>query len=162
MNSKHCYLFALEVQQLEVGSIHQVLPLHCTLMHRFWSELPPEVLAEKVASYFAAISPVKLIPYEHLLLGPKQVPVSELELTEQIKNLHMGLYDLLNDLHVEYTAPEWVGEGYRSHATEKESARLENGSVHVSPAAYLIEVEVPEHPHARFIRHKFEFTAQPS
>jgi hypothetical protein len=161
MNAKRCYLFALEVQPLEVGDIHQALPLHCTLMHRFWSELSPEALADKVASYFAIISPVKLIPYEHLLLGPKQVPVAELELTDQIKSLHMGLYELLNDLNVAYTAPEWVGEGYRSHVTEKENARLEVGSTHVSNAAYLIEVEVPEHPHARLIRHKFEFTAQP-
>jgi hypothetical protein len=84
---KHCYLFALEVQPLEVGDIHQTLPLHCTLMHRFWSELSTDVLADKVSSYFATISPVKLISYERLLLGPKQVPVAELELTDQIKRL---------------------------------------------------------------------------
>ncbi len=162
MNSKRCYLFALEVQPLEVGDIHQTLPLHCTLMHRFWSELPPEALAEKATSYFATFSPIKLIPREYLLLGPKQVPVAELELTEQIKSLHMGLYGLLNDLHVEYTVPEWVGEGYRSHVTEKDNARLEVGSTHMSNAVYLIEVEVPEHPNARLIRHRFEFTAQPS
>ena len=162
MNAKHCYLFALEVQPLEVGNIYQTLPLHCTLMHRFWSELSPEVLAGNVSFYFATISQVKLIPYEHLLLGPKRAPVAELELTDQIKSLHMGLYELLNDLHVEYTAPEWVGEGYRPHVTEKENARLEVGSIHTSNAVYLIEVEVPEHPHARLIRHKFEFSAQPS
>ncbi|HEX9153479.1 MAG TPA: hypothetical protein VF809_01535, partial [Candidatus Saccharimonadales bacterium] len=75
MNSKHCYLFALEVQPLEVGAVYDELPLHCTLMHRFLSELSTEVLVGRVQSFFNGVAPVKLMPYEHLLLGPKQLPV---------------------------------------------------------------------------------------
>jgi hypothetical protein len=158
MNQKHCYLFALEVQPLEVGAVYDELPLHCTLMHRFLSELSPQVLVDKTQPFFAAIKPVKLIPHEHLLLGPKQVPVSELKLANQLKGLHAGLYTLLNDLHVEYTAPEWVGEGYGPHVTDRENARLEVGTEHIAKTIYLIEVEVPGYPDQRLIRHKFDLT----
>lgn len=68
----------------------------------------------------------------------------------------MRLYDYLNDLGVEYTAPEWVGKGYRAHVTERENTRLEVGSQQSSNAIYLIEVKVPGHDHKRLIRHKFE------
>lgn len=141
---------------MDVGDTYEELPLHCTLMHRFWSELDPEVLADKLSEFFKTIQPILLKPYEHLLLGPKQVPVSELELTDQFKDLHMRLYESLNDLGVEYTAPEWVGDGYRAHVTERENARLEVGTEYVSKAVYLIEVKVPGHDHKRLIRHKFE------
>ena len=48
--SNHLYLFTLEVVPLEVGKTYDELPLHCTLMFRFWSELPAEELAAKVGS----------------------------------------------------------------------------------------------------------------
>lgn len=155
MRNNHCYLFALEVTPLHVGDIYDELPLHCTLMHRFWSDLEPEELAAKVSDFFKKTRHVTLKPHERLLLGPKQVPVSELELTDELKRLHMGLYEILNDLGVEYTAPEWVGDGYRAHVTERENARLEVGSEQNSNAVYLIEVNVPGHDHKRLVRHKF-------
>lgn len=156
MTNKHCYLFALEVKPMKVGDIYEELPLHCTLMHRFWSELTSAVLADKIKDLFKEIRPIVLKPHERLLLGPKKVPVSELELTDGLKSLHMRLYDFLNDLGVEYTAPEWVGKGYRAHVTERENAHLEVGSQQTSSAIYLIEVKVPGHDHRRLIRHKFE------
>lgn len=160
MTNKHCYLFALEVKQMNVGDMYEELPLHCTLMHRFWSDMNAETLADKVSAFFAGIRPITLKPHERLLLGPKQVPVSELELTDEFKSLHMELYQLLNDLGVEYTAPEWVGEGYRAHVTEREGSGLEIGNEYTSSAIYLIEVKVPGYDHKRFIRHKFELKEQ--
>jgi hypothetical protein len=141
---------------MNVGDMYEELPLHCTLMHRFWSELEPEALADKVSDFFKQIQPLALKPHERLLLGPKQVPVCELELTDELKSLHMDLYELLNGLGIEYTAPGWVGEGYRPHVTERENARLEVGSEQNSNAVYLIEVKVPGHDRKRLVRHKFE------
>ncbi len=141
---------------MNVGDVYEDLPLHCTLMHRFWSELDREVLADKMNDFFKEIRPIILKPYKRLLLGPKKVPVSELELTDELKGLHMRLYDFLNDLEVEYTAPEWVGKGYRAHVTERENAHLKVGIQQASNAVYLIEVKVPGHDHKRLIRHKFD------
>src|SRR6266702_2204286 len=151
MYKTHCYLFALEIAPMNVGNIYDDLPLHCTLMHRFWSDLDAEELAEKVRAFFAALPPVVLTAQERLKLGPKQVTVSEIALTPEVENLHMTLYKLLNELGVEYTAPEWVGTGYRAHATERENARLEVGTSYTSSAAYLIEVNVPRHEHKRVV-----------
>jgi len=141
---------------MQLEGIYDELPLHCTLMHRFWSELEPDILASKLDDFFKKIQPVLLKPHERLLLGPKQLPVSELELTDQLKELHAELYKHLNDLSVEYTAPEWVGEGYRAHVTERQNDRLELGDEHLSKAIYLIEVKVPGHDHKRIVRHKFD------
>ena len=159
MTNNHCYLFALEIAPMEVGHIYDELPLHCTLMHRFWSKLSPDEFAAKVRPFFEQTPAVLLKAYEHLLLGPKQMAVSEIELTEELSGLHMQLYKILNDLKVDYTAPEWVGEGYRAHASDRKDARLEVGKQHLSPAVYLIEVEVPEHEKQRIIRTKFDLSS---
>jgi hypothetical protein len=159
MTNNHCYLFALEINPLEVGGVYDELPLHCTLMHRFWSKLNPDDLSDKVQSLLATYKQVRLNAIERTVLGPKRVTVSEIEFTDEFKNLHMALYKLLNDLDVEYTAPEWVGNGYKAHVTERENVKLTVGSQHVSKAIYLIEVEVPEHENKRLIRTKFDLEA---
>jgi hypothetical protein len=160
MTQKHCYLFALEIEPMEVGGVYDELPLHCTLMHRFWCDLLPEELADKVQLLFSGLQPLPLKARERLLLGPKQVAVSELELTESLRNLHMQLFDLLNTLGVEYTEPAWVGDGYRAHATERKNAKLEIGTEHISRSVYLIEVKVPGYDHKRFVRTKLNLLSQ--
>lgn len=155
MAHKHCYLFALEVSPLKVGGIYNELPLHCTLMHRFCTELEASVLASKVHDLFSHAQPIELIVHKRSLLGPKQVAVSEIVPTPGLLDVHTRLHDLLIGLEAEYTAPEWVGEGYRAHVTEREHAMLEVGAHHLSKAVYLIEVKVPGHDHQRLIRAKF-------
>lgn len=153
---QHCYLLALEVAPMQVDTVYDELPMHCTLIHRFWSELTPDQLAETVQLFFARRQPVTLVAEKRLLLGPKQVPVTELALTDELRYLHMQLYDFLHELQVEYTAPEWVGAGYRAHVSERPNARLEVGSTQQSSAVYLIEVKVPGHDHQRFVHARFE------
>jgi len=160
MPPRHLYLLTLEVIPLKVGEAYDELPLHCTLMHRFWSSLSPEELTAAVHDLFDGTPPLTLNAYECKLLGPKQVAVSLLELTKELDALNMRLYELLNQLTVEYTAPEWVGKGHVFHVTERENARLEIGSKHVSKAAYLIEVEVPGYGHKRVVRARFELNGR--
>lgn len=159
MTNRHCYLFALEVKPMEIGGIYSDLPLHCTLMHRFWSGFSPDILADKIRNTLESTPQVLLTAHEHLLLGPKQVAVSELVFTAELKKLHMQLFELLNDFGVEYTAPEWVGDGYRAHITERKDASLPVGDEHLSKTIYLIEVEVPGHDHERLVRAKFTLSS---
>jgi len=156
MSRKHCYLFVLEVVPLQVGAVYDELPLHCTLMHRFWSELSAVELAGKVKPLFDVTPPVVLATYKRTLLGPKQLAVSLLELTGELDSLNMQLYALLNELGVEYTASQWVGKGHVFHVTDRESKRLEIGSKQTCAAVYLIEVKVPGYDHQRFVRVKFD------
>jgi 8-oxo-dGTP diphosphatase len=150
--AKHLYLFTLEVAPLKVGNVYDELPLHCTLMHRFWSELSVEELATKVGSLFAETTSLPLIVRERTMLGPKQVSVSLLKPSDELEILNMQLFELLNGLQVEYTAPQWVGKGHVFHVTDHEDERLELGSTHTSKAAYLIEVV----DNQRIVRKKFE------
>lgn len=158
MHNRRCYLFAFEVASLEIGQLYDELPLHCTLMHRFWSVLSPEELASKVRDIFDATPPVVLEAERRELLGPKQVAVSLIKPTPALDTLNMRLFDRLNSLGVEYTEPLFVGKHHIFHVTERERSRLEISNRHISGAVYLIEVKIPGHDHARLIRHKFKLS----
>lgn len=151
---RHCYLFALEVYPLEVEKVYDELLPHCTLVHRFWSALTPEELAEKIRPILESTEAITLISEKSVLLGPKQTPVSKLKPTPELIRLHMRLYTLLDGLGVEYTEPGWVGEGYTPHISEREYIQLKPGERHVSSAVYLIEVKVPGNTHKRFVRQR--------
>lgn len=144
---KHLYLFTLEVEPLIVGATYDELPLHCTLMHRFYSEL-----SDSEKQLFDKTPPLVLTAYEHGKLGPKQVPVSLIRLTEELDDLNMRLFNQLNKLEVEYTAPQWVGKGHVFHVTDRDNEVLEVGKSHATYTAYLIKVV----DHKRVIRKRFE------
>jgi len=66
MNGEHCYFFALEVAPLKIGYAYKTLPLHCTLLHRFFSRLPPSDIDAKVRWLFAQTKPLLLTPEERI------------------------------------------------------------------------------------------------
>jgi len=155
MADRHCYLFTLEVEPLKVGATYDELPLHCTLMPRFWSSLGAVELGSKVQKLLDNRPPVVLRAYESTLLGPKQVAANLIELTNELSSLNMSLYELLNELGVTYDNPAWVGKGHIFHVTEREHEKLEIGTTHLSKAVYLIEVKVPGYEHKRVVRQRF-------
>lgn len=152
---KHCYLFALEIAPLTVGESYRTLPMHCTLMHRFWATQSPAELASKVALIFKKyVDGITFIPGKIMELGPNNTVVFELEQTETLRRLHMELYNLLNSLGVEYTEADWVGSGYTPHASDREDSPLKQGKPFTAKRVNLIEVKVPGHDHMRFVREK--------
>ena len=139
----HLLLFTLEVEPVQVGVTYDDLPLHCTLMHRFFSGMPVDALADAVRPIFDDTHPVVLTSGENVSSGPRQVRVNKIALTLELTDLHARLYDLLNKLGAEYTAPQWVGAGFKPHVTERPYppyVAFPTGSVYASPAAYLIEI----------------------
>ena len=139
-SERHLYLFALAVTPLEVGRVYDELPLHCTFMFRFWSALQADGLAAAAAPIFEAASVITLTPYEHTHLGPNQVGAHVVEKTPELMGLHMQLHDLLIALDAEFTKPQWVGEGYKPHITDRADESVAPGQPLHCPAAYLIEV----------------------
>ena len=87
-------------------------------------------------------------------LGPNNTVVFKLEQTETLRRLHMELYNLLNNLGVEYTEVDWVGSGYTPHASDREDSLLKQGMLFTTKRVNLIEVKVPGHDHMRFVREK--------
>ena len=152
---KHCYLFALEIVPLTAGESYRTLPMHCTLMHRFWATQSPAELAAKVALIFKKyVDGITFIPGKIMELGPNNTVVFKLEQTETLRRLHMELYNLLNNLGVEYTEVDWVGSGYTPHASDREDSLLKQGMLFTTKRVNLIEVKVPGHDHMRFVREK--------
>lgn len=157
MTDKHLYLLALEVAPLEAGKAYDVLPSHCTLVHRFWCELDSTQLAEKLQPIVNNTESVVLIFRDKEVFGPPPVVVNRLLDTPELRTLHMDLYKKLEQLNVEYTAPQWVGEGFKAHVTERSGVSFDKGYKHASNAVYLIEVRVPENEESRFVRARFAF-----
>ena len=102
---QHLYLFTLEVTPMTVGDIHNPLPSHLTLVSRFWSNLSSEKLAEAVKPIFQGTHPIGLTFGEIALLGPQKVEAHLIEPTEELKDLHIRLANLLKTLSVTFTAP---------------------------------------------------------
>ena len=124
-------------------------------MHRFRSELSPEALAKDLEPVFQKQCPVTLTFGATKIHGPQKVRVHSVALTDQLKRLHLRLFNLLQDLGVEFTAPQWVGEGFGPHVTERAEVEFTPGDQQLSRAAYLIEVEIRGEDHLRLIRAKF-------
>jgi hypothetical protein len=152
---RHLYLFTLEVVPLNVGAVYNPLPSHLTLVSRFWSEHSPEVLANRVKSIFEQTNPIELLFGQPASIGPKHTAVHLIEHTEEIKHLHERLCRLLDDLVVEYTNPQFVGKGHKPHVSRREGDGFALGYRQVVKAAYLIEVEIHDEQHLRFVRAKF-------
>ena len=156
MGNERCYFFALEVEPLKLGSIYKTIPMHCTLLHRFFSSLPLDVIDEKVRLLFKQSAPLILKPEQRIALGPNRVLVATIQLSPALKNLHLKLYELLNEVGVRYSETDWVGTGYRPHVTDQSSRSLPLDRTQLSTAVYLVEVEYPLQGRRKFIRKKFK------
>lgn len=156
MANKRLYLLALEVAPLEIGGVYDVLPSHCTLMHRFWSGLSPTQLTEKLKPIFDGTEAIELVFESKAVFGPPPVHVNKIKETPKLKSLHMRLYEKLRNLGAEFTAPQWVTDGYKAHVTERLDAPFGVGHRHISPSVYLIEVKAPGNKEARYICAQFD------
>jgi 2'-5' RNA ligase len=159
MDGEHCYFFTLEVEPMTVGKTYKAIPLHCTIMHRFFSSLPLSAIDTKVRSVFAQTKPLLLQPLERAALGPNRVLVAKLQLSPALKDLHLKLYGRLNELGVRYSETDWVATGYKPHVTEQAGRRLSLDTNRISDAVYLVEVEYPLQGKRKFIKNKFNLLA---
>ena len=152
------YLLALEVAPMTVGQAYEQLPMHCTIMHRFHSALTAADLALALEPIIAASEPIVLQPTGHMAFGPRQQLVTKIELSAALLSLHMKLYEKLNELGVQYTETDWVGDGYTPHVTDKHGKRLNAKEPTVSRAVYLISVEHPLVGNKRLVTSKLSFS----
>ena len=155
MNGERCYFLTLEVEPMTVGETYKAIPLHCSLMHRFFSSLPLSVIDAKVRSTFEQTKPLLLEPKERVAFGPNRVLVAKLKLSPPLKDLHLKLYGLLNELGVRYSETDWVATGYKPHVSEQAGRRLPLDTTRLSTAVYLVEVEYPLQGQRKFIKTKF-------
>ena len=125
-------------------------------MSRFWSKLLPDEIADAVAPVFEHATPIELIFGEEATIGPKNTAVHLIKNAHAPKRLHLQLVQLLNELGVTYTLPQFVGEGYLPHVSKRAGALFAAGSHRVAGVAYLVEVEIRGEDHLRYVRAKFD------
>lgn len=160
MDGERCYFFTLEIEPMEVGDIYEVMPLHCTLMPRFFSHLPPDDLIDQVQTLLEQTKPISLIPMERTAFGPHRVMAAMIKTTPTVLELHAALYYQLKQLDVRNTETDWVGPGYLPHVTDQANSVLPINKAFRSRAIYLIEVEHPLDGKRRFIRSKIDLSFQ--
>ena len=155
-SKKHLYLFTLEVAPLDNGGIYRVLPSHCTLVSRFWSELLPQEIEAKVAPLLNNQKVIELIFGNKEIFNESKAKVNLIHKTNELYMLHSKLCDLLDGLGVEYTTPLWIRDGWRPHVTERPDVTFAPGMRHLSKAVYFIEVKINAEEDTRYIRAKFD------
>lgn len=160
----HAYLIVLEVTPMKAGEKYSMLPLHCTLVHWFWMGLDPADFTEKLEMVAKNFTPLDLAATAEATYTGKTkqgvipVTVDTVELTPDLKKLHFQICDELGKLGVQYTAPQYVKEGYAPHVTHQSGEKLQVGATHTSTALYLVEADAPEYGNDRRICSKIELT----
>lgn len=100
-------------------------PLHITLVGNFCVEHSLLDLTRGLDVYSKQQEPFGAVIGNEELFGPNNdVPVSLVDVDENILGLHRGLQQILANLGVTYETPAFVGDGYRPHSTIQTNGRL--------------------------------------
>jgi hypothetical protein len=156
------YLLALEVEPMEIDKDYPMLPLHCTLVHWFWSGTDPESFQEQLRAALHD-TPVQQLRVSdpaiftgHTKRGPIPVNVNKIAPNAMLTKLHNRMCEVIDEVGGEYTAPQHVKSGYNPHIThQKGSPKPVEGNVITAKAVYLVSAAAPEYGNPRHILAKF-------
>jgi len=155
----HAYLIILEITPLKTGSVHDTLPLHCTLVHWFWLQQDSTQLAKQLSNAVRGISPLLLTAGDQQVFTGKNkngqlvpVTVNDITLTPELQSLHEHVCNVLQTMDVRYAEPQYVHNGFHPHVTHQKDGALSSGQAHTSTKLYLIEAAAPEYGNDRTVR----------
>lgn len=80
------------------------------------------------------------------------VKVNDIELTPELQDLHEQICNALEDMHVRYSEPRYVHDGFHPHVTHQKDGRLSPGEIRKSATLYLVEATAPEYGNERTVR----------
>jgi len=158
------YLLALEIQEVEVGRLYSSLPLHCTLVHWFWTDDSKKLLTVIESILETLPAPTLFVEGEEEFTGntksgPIGVKVNKVTKTQRLATLHETIAILLEEAGVIYVMPQYIHEGYVPHVTHQQEARLNKGDKAQVSSVYLVDADAPEYGNERKVIHKFNFKA---
>lgn len=141
----HAYLLALEIEPVEVNKVYVALPLHCTVVPWFRSNMIPAEVRKIVSPIAEATPPRNIVSGRPDMFGEaKDVPVNRLVDNDYIVGLHHELYAALEKAGIQGVVPQWTGDGFTPHVTRQRSGRFEEGRRHTATRLYLVEAMVPD------------------
>lgn len=154
-NSMNTYILCLEIEPVELGAKYDHLPPHCTLMLWFQSDMPTYALLSGINDCVSSKPAVNLRLGEEAIFGPPDVKVNKVELTPELKSLHMAAYDYLLSNNVEFQKPQFVGSGYHPHVSHRDGFEPRVGESYFCDSIYLAQTD-ESHKGPRAIIGKFQ------
>lgn len=145
-----------EVTPVEVGSQHEMLPLHSTLVHWFWLDdaIAPRDISETITDAYTRR--IRLIPQGEATFtaqtndGEIPVRVSILKRTPELVDLHERALSSLVSLGAEHEKPEYTHEGFHPHITHQKG-EVVKPSGYISRNLYVVSADRPEYGNMRTI-----------
>lgn len=147
------FTLGIEVGAVVLGKTFQRMPLHCTLIHWFCSDREPSEIERCVIEAAMTQPKTVLRSLGPSLFGPdKNIPVHILEKNRELEDLHMNIFNALNDLLVTFTHPAYVGPEYKPHISDSEGAYFFTGSEMLAERIYLVEAITNNKPPLKIVR----------
>jgi hypothetical protein len=106
------------------------IPLHLTHVDSFQIDLSIEELAHKLAAVLSEVEKFDVRATKDTFYGPnKDIPVTELELTPDLANLHAVIMKMLADGGAVLKNPEFHASGFMPHVSIYGLRRVNVGDV---------------------------------
>lgn len=127
MSQKYVIVHFIDISKVPGEFPYTEWPLHVTLLANFTISQPLENLIESLEMYAQETEPFEIMSDGEDLFGPNQnIAVSLIQLSENIRKLHTDLIVISEKLGAEYDTPQFMGEGFRPHATRQTDSHLTN------------------------------------
>lgn len=127
-------------------------PLHATILDTFKTDWSVEDLLRAIKQAVANTTPFNITLIEGAMLGPdKDVPVKLLEQDAHILDLHSTLLELTKPGSFVFNTPEFVGEGFLPHVTDRLDSQVDVGKTYTFASVSLVDMFPNEDPYRRSI-----------
>lgn len=126
----HKYGLATILEDVPVGYefYQDNIPLHLTHIDSFQVSLDARELEYKLKSLLLSQKIITNIVKDTAHYGPNiDIPVAELELTDELSELHLKLILFLEGEGAIFTRPNFLKDNYRPHVTELPNIKLLKG-----------------------------------
>lgn len=159
MSQKYVIVHFVEIDKVPREFPYTEWPLHITLLANFTIAQPLDTLLEALKLYAQQTKPFEIVVSGEAAFGPKQnVAVSLIRPSEAIKKIHGDFADITKDLGAEYDAPQYMGEGFRPHATIQTDSRLNDNQTIPLHSYTLVDMYPDNNIERRKIIKTFELT----
>lgn len=133
-------------------------PLHATILDTFKTDWSVDDLLQAIKQAVANTTPFNITPIEGAMLGPdKDVPVKLLEQDAHILDLHSTLLDLTKPGSFVFNTPEFVGEGFLPHVTDRLDGQVDIGKTYTFASVSLVDMFPGGDPYQRKVIETIQF-----
>ena len=156
MSQKYAIATFIEPVQPNLNFSRKEWPLHVTLLPNFVLNDPLEVLISNLEALSRTIAPFSIQVGEDAHFGPiGEVLVSLITPNENILSLHRKLLKFAKTYT--FDTPQYIGEGYKPHATKQSNDRLTEGENYLIDTITLVDMFPGNNIERREVLRTFSF-----